>query len=233
MALSLVFLNQFARGETPAQRAEKKFVAARSAFQKDPDNAESAWQFGRACFDWAEFAEDDDQREAIAVSGIDACRSVVESHPDLAQGHYYLAMNLGQLARTKSFGALKLVREMEKEFARARELDENFDFAGPDRNLGLLYFQAPGWPTSIGSRSKARRHLERAAKLKPGYPENHLNLIEAYLKWGDDRQAQRELESLKELWPQAKKELSGDDWESSWMDWEKRREKFQSAITRQ
>jgi len=32
---------------------------------------------------------------------------------NFAAAHYYLAMNLGQLARTKSVGALKLVKQME------------------------------------------------------------------------------------------------------------------------
>jgi hypothetical protein len=225
------FSYDFAQGaETPAQQAEKKFLAARARFQKETTNPDAAWKFGSACFDWAEFAENNDQREAIANQGIDACRRGVVRQPNAVEGHYYLAMNLGQLARTKSLGALKLVDEMEVEFKTARELDANFDFAGPDRNLGQLYFEAPGWPTSIGSRSKARQHLERAVKLKPGYPENHLALLEAYLKWGDKNGAQREFKALKELWPAAKKEFSGATWESSWTDWEKRWAKIQTKF---
>ena len=92
-------------------------------------------------------------------------------------------MNLGQLARTKGLGALKLVNQMEHEFTRARDLDEQLDWAGPDRNLGLLYRDAPAIG-SIGSRTKAREHLKRAVELAPQYPENRLNLIEAYLQLG-------------------------------------------------
>ena len=94
-------------------------------------------------------------------------------------------MNLGQLARTETLGALKLVREMEREFKTAAELDGHFDYAGPERSLGLLYRDAPGWPVSIGSRRKAREWLEQAEKLAPEYPENHLNLVESYLQWHD------------------------------------------------
>jgi tetratricopeptide (TPR) repeat protein len=227
-SLFLLLSNLPAQGdESPAQRAEKSFLAARADFQKQSTNIESAWKFGRASFDWAEFAENDQQREEIAKQGIEACRRVLVRQPKSLEGHYYLAMNLGQLARTKSFGALKLVDEMEKEFKFARVIDEKFDFGGPDRNLGLLYLEAPGWPTSIGSRNKARQHLERAAKLGPNYPENRLNLIEAYLKWGDKNGAQREFNALKILWPAAKKEFLGEQWESSWIDWERRWEKVQ------
>jgi hypothetical protein len=49
---------------------------------------------------------------------------------------------------------------MEAEFKLARELDESFDYAGPDRNLGRLYFMAPSI-ASVGSRAKARAHFAR------------------------------------------------------------------------
>ncbi|MEO5804814.1 MAG: hypothetical protein ABIR24_14920 [Verrucomicrobiota bacterium] len=221
---------QLHAGGTPPQRAERYFLTARTHLQSQSTNVAAQWKFGRACFDWAEFAEDNKQREEIANQGIEACRNAVARQPKLIEGHYYLAMNLGQLARTKSLGALKLVNEMEKEFQLAHSLDEKFDFAGPDRNLGLLYLQAPGWPTSIGSRSKARHHLERAAKLNPNYPENRLNLIEANLKWGDKTGAQREFKALKELWLAAKNEFSGESWELSWTDWEKRRKTVESKV---
>jgi tetratricopeptide (TPR) repeat protein len=209
-------------GVVPARRAEQSFLAAKAAFQNERTNPEAAWKFGRACFDWAEFAKDNQQREEIANQGIAACRRVVEQQPKSAEGHYYLGMNLGQLARTKSLGALKLVDEMEKEFQITRGLDKQFDFAGPDRNLGLLYLEAPGWPTSIGNRSKARQHLHQAAQLAPDYPENRLNLLEAYLKWGDKNGAQREFKALTELWPAAKKQFSDEQWKVNWADWDKR-----------
>jgi len=205
-----------------AQRAEKNFQEARKRFQTNTNEAEAAWQFGRSCFDWADFAKNDDQRESITGEGIAACRQVIARDPKSGQGHYYLAMNLGQLAQTKTLGALRIVDEMEREFKMARDLDARFDYAGPDRNLGLLYFEAPGWPASIGSKSKARQHLQRAAHLAPGYPENHLCLLEAYLKWSDKKNLVRELKITEELLPQARKEFTGEAWEQSWSDWDKR-----------
>lgn len=231
LAALLVLFSNLSGAATPGQRAEKNFLTARTELQNEKTSVEAAWKFGRACFDWAEFVKDSEQREEIANQGIEACRRLILRQPKIIEGHYYLAMNLAQLARTKMLGALKLVDEMEKEFKIARGLDANFDFAGPDRNLGLLYLEAPGWPTSIGSRSKARQHLESATKLGPNYPENHLNLLEAYLKWGDKTGIQREFKLLKELWPVAKKEFSGEPWESSWLDWEKRWGKIQMKFS--
>ncbi len=209
-----------------AQRAEQNYRAAKEKFQSATNDAEAAWQFGRACFDWADFAREDDRREFIANEGIAACRQLIARDPKSAPGHYYLAMDLGQLAQTKTLGALRIVQEMEREFKRARDLDAKFDYAGPDRNLGLLYFEAPGWPASIGSKSNARKHLERAVELAPDYPENRLCLLEAYLKWGEKKNVQRALKVMEELLGRARKEFAGDTWAQSWVDWEKRWKKI-------
>jgi tetratricopeptide (TPR) repeat protein len=217
--------NQAAARPTGAEAslaaAQSSFRDAQSRYQKEPDNAIAAWQFGRACFDLAEFATSNRERAGLAQQGIAACRHGLAGASNSAPAHYYLGMNLGQLARTKSLGALKLVGEMDREFTVAGNLDERLDYAGPDRHLGVLYRDAPAFG-SVGDRSKARQHLQRAVKLAPGYPENRLSLIEAYLKWGERDSASRELKALEKVWPGARAELAGVAWALSWADWETR-----------
>ncbi len=210
-----------------ADRASRAFLAARDRLQREPTQAEAAWKLGRAAFDWAEFATNDTQRAAIAEVGIAACRSLTSRLPELAPGHYYLALNLGQLARTKFLGALPIVDEMEIELKQAIALDSALDYAGADRSLGLLYFDAPGWPTSIGSRTKARLHLERAVALSPDFPDNRLSLLEAYLKWRDREGIQKERAKLDELLPRARSKWVGEPWDASWPDWNQRWQKIQ------
>jgi hypothetical protein len=206
-----------------AARAESEFLRTQIQFQSAANNPTNAWQFACACYDFADFATNDTERATIAVQGIAACRQLIAREPKSAPAHYYLAMNLGQLARTELLGALKLVKEMEREFKTADGLDEHFDYAGAARNLGLLYGDAPGWPTSIGSRRKARDWLEHAAKLAPDYPENHLNLAESFLQWNDPARAKLELNALNSLWPKAQKKFTGAKWDQSWADWSMRR----------
>jgi hypothetical protein len=220
---SLPATNQLTRADFQKQ-AGQNYQKARVRFKSAPNDAEAAWQFGRASFDWADFATSDNQRAEIAGQGIAASRRLIESQPESALGHYYLAMNLGQLAQTRSLGALKIVDQMEQEFKITLSLDPKLDFGGPDRNLGLLYRDAPGWPASIGSKSKAKVHLQVALKLAPDYPENLLNLIESDLKWGDKKGAIRELKALEEIWPQAHQQFTGTEWDSSWADWNQRRD---------
>jgi tetratricopeptide (TPR) repeat protein len=213
-----------------AKRAQKAYEDTRSRFQAGTNNPDAGWQFARACFDWADYVTTDAKRAEIAEEGIAACRSLLKSATNSVPGHYYLAMNLGQLARTKSLGALKIVTQMESEFNLLLDLDPGYSFAGPDRNLGLLYLDAPNWPISLGSNAKARQHLQKALKLAPDYPENHLNLIEAELEWGDKKSASSGLKALDELWPDARKKFAGDDWAADWADWEKRRAAAQKQV---
>lgn len=210
-----------------ASRAETAFEQAQIRFQSQTNDPVAAWEFARTCFDWADWATNKSQRAAIARDGIAACRHSL-ALTNSAAAHYYLALNLGQLARSEMLGALKLVHEMEREFKAAARLDPYFDFAGPERSLGLLYRDAPGWPMSIGNRHAAREFLESAATLAPADPENILNLAESDLKWGDRAGANKELDALDALWPRAQQNLTGPAWEQSWDDWTKRR-----AILRQ
>ena len=223
LLLIVVSTSQAADSKAFVAYAESVLISSREQYQHEPTNSEAAWQFGRACFDRAEFATNATERATLAVQGIEAMRKLVAREPKLAAGHYYLAMNLGQFARTKLLGVLSIVDEMEVEFKTAREQDEHFDHAGPDRNLAQLYFQAPGWPASIGSHIKARKHFERALELAPDYPGNHLNLLEAYLHWKDEKGIQREVKAIKALWPEARTNFTGKAWASTWADWEARR----------
>jgi len=138
-------------------------------------------------------------------------------------------MNLGQLAQTKGLSALKLIRQIEREFAAARDLDEKLDHAGPDRNLGLLYRDAPSIG-SIGSRTKARQHLQRAVVLAPDYPANALNLIEAYLKWVIRIPPRANWRHSSPACPRPGKKLSGPGWTSSWRDWDSRLATFRKKL---
>lgn len=212
-----------------AARAAERFAQARARFGESPTNVTVAWEFARAAFDRAEFATNHAERAALATEGIAAARQALALDPACGPAHYYLGMNLGQLARTKTLGALRLVSEMEREFQAARERDARFDFAGPDRNLGLLYLEAPVIG-SIGDRRKARAHLERAVELAPEYPENHLNLAEARWKWGDRDGALRAFTVLDEIWPAARQRFDGPDWEASWADWTARRQRLEQQL---
>lgn len=226
--------NQPDNGADPDTRfreiASQQYRQARERHRAEPDNATLAWEFGRATFDLAEFAHNKQERETLAQEGIEACRLAISLQPDLAAAHYYLGMNLGQLARVRLLRGLRIVAEMERAFETTLELDPRFDHAGAERNLGLLYHHAPGWPISVGNKSKGRQHLERAVQLSPDYPDNRLSLAEAL--WDTNRREAflQEVRALETLLPKARATFDPDIWiwAFAWIDWDQRWATLQS-----
>lgn len=213
----------------PIPGAEKAFAQAKTNYSLRSDDVRAAWEFARTTYELADIVPGNARRAVLAQEGIEACKRALEHAPDSAALHYYLGLNLGELARTKSLGALRLVDQMEKEFIKSIELDPSLDYAGAERSLGMLYRDAPSF-ASIGSKSKARTHLNRALELAPRYPENRLDLLESELKWGDRKAARRELKLLEDGWDAARLELAGLDWVASWADWTTRLEKARRAL---
>jgi tetratricopeptide (TPR) repeat protein len=205
-----------------AERDKATFDRMQTQFQSDTNNPVLAWQYARACYDWADWATNKEERAEIAREGIAACHRAL-LFTNCAAAHYYMGLNMGQLAQAETLHGLKLVHEMEDEWQEAAKLDTRFDYAGPERSLGMLYRDAPGWPMSIGNRHKALDLLQNAAALAPDDPENILNLAESYLNWGDKDKANKELNALDALWPKAQKNLTGETWEKDWYDWSNRR----------
>jgi len=212
-----------------AARAEKVFSEAQRLVRKEPANLTNLIQLSAAAFNWAEFAKKDAQRAEIADLGVDAAREAIHLAPKNAVAHYWLGMNLGQSARTKTLGALHLVRQMEDEFKQALQLDPKVDHAGPDRSLGYLYRDAPGWPTSIGSKKKAREHLERAVQLQPDFPDNQLALLETLYEWDDTQGFARRFAAVERTITDARQKFTGPDWDQSWADWNSRWAKLENS----
>lgn len=209
-------------------RAEATFAAAEKAWSQNSTNYEANIAVARTVFDLAEFAKENKDRERLAHIGIRAARAAIDTSRERVEGHYYLAMNLGQLARTKMLSALKILDEMEAEWIASRAIDPKYDYAGPDRSLGILYLEAPGWPTSVGNKNKARIHLERAATLAPNCPENLISLMEAYIKWKDWAGLEKRMREYEKLLPAARKEFVGEEWDYEWSQWEQRWKFIQS-----
>lgn len=215
---------------TAAERLEAAYAEERRRHLGDTNQPGPACELARIAFDLAETPIPARRREELALEGIAACQSTLVHHPNEPGAHYYLGMNLGQLARVRPFSALRLVGKMRAAFERARQLEEGFDHAGPDRNLGLLYREAPGWPASIGDRIRARRHLLRAVELDPQHPENRLNVAESGLRWKDPDLVWPQIEALEKLWPEARRRLTGTEWENTWIDWDRRWTNLLAAV---
>lgn len=210
---------------TAAERThfESTFLQAHTNHLAATNQYQPAWQFALAAFDWADAQSNDRDRARIAQLGIDACHAALALQTNGAEAHYFLALNLGQLAQTKTLGALRIVPRIEQAFLAALASDETIDNAGPDRGLGLLYLEAPGWPTSVGNRAKARKHLLRAVELAPLHPGNRLALAEALLEWRERAAAREQLDAIDRDWTTNRLRLAASKWDADWRVWLSRR----------
>ncbi len=227
VALLLAALNAGGQTANPIflARAQKAFELAQKNQLSATNFTVAASELARASFALADLATNETQRAEVARCGIAVCRQWLARDTNSAPAHYYLAMNLGKLAQAEapSLAAYRLVHEMENDFLAAAKLDVRFDHAGPARTLGELYFQAPGWPFSVGSKSKAREWLERAVALAPEYPGNQLNLAEAQLKWRQPTEFETTMKNLDARWSSAQTNFTGVAREADWAEWNARR----------
>jgi len=210
------------RAETEAIRSTRVYERSRALHREDPDKPVLAWEFARACFDRCETVPSKPVRVGMAREAVEACRKALVQSPTEAGCHYYLGLNLGILAQAQPLKALGRVREMEDAWQACLLLDPGFDHAGADRSLGMLYDECPPPPLGVGSRSKARFHLERAARTAPGYPANRLLWIEFLAGHDEADEARRELQSLERMLPEARQRFAGERWASAWKDWDSR-----------
>ncbi len=212
-------------------RLEKAFAEIRKDFQAAPTNYDLAWKVSRTAFNYADAMQEGDRdRHSVAHVGVEAARTAILLNPSRVEGHYYLGLNLGEIALAKPMGALKLVKEMEQEFRKSIEIDPGFDFSGAYRSLGMLYTDVPGWPLSIGNKAKGREALLKAVELHPEFPDNQITLAQAYLKGGRHKDLLEKLNSMEKQIDSARKQFSGEEWTVSWKDWDQRWQKVKQSL---
>ncbi len=199
-----------------------RLAEARSELAAAPTNLVHLVNLTRLAFEATKSATNTGAKAKLAEEGITAAQTGLQLHPQAAGLEYYLGLNLGQLASTRGMSALKLVREMETHLLTARALEPGIGDAGPDRSLGYLYLNAPGWPLSVGSNDKARRHFEQALKLAPHRPEHPLAFAEACLRWKKRDEARRHLAAAEATLPKARELYPAPDWTADWADWNSR-----------
>jgi hypothetical protein len=150
------------------------------------------WRGARACAWLTEEYTQKPRRAEYAKRGVEYAKGALAIDAGRVEAQYYLGINIGQLATTKTIGGYTLVPQVVKAAEAAMKADEKFDHAGPLRLLGSVYAKAPPWPASVGDVEEGLTHLQRAVQLAREYPQNHLLYADALLS--DDKldQAERE-----------------------------------------
>jgi hypothetical protein len=113
-----------------------------------------------------------------------------EDTPDATFGR---AAVTGRLVQQQALRGAHLVREVERDALRSRELDPEFRDGAATRLLGTLYVAAPATFLAHGDSERGLELLEELVAKRPDRLDNHLRLAEAYLALGDPAPANASL----------------------------------------
>ncbi len=181
----------------------RSLVTAESSFEwwarlarSNPSDYEACWKAARSAAWIAERASEVEERKRFAMEGIQYGNSAVEANAAGAEGRYYRALAMGQLADVDHDYGLDAVKRMEEDCLAVIASDARFEHASGHRFVGILYLECPGPPTSIGSMRKAKNHLDQALDLAPDWPPNRFWRGKLAREDGDDERAKREFQAV-------------------------------------
>ncbi|MCB9489403.1 MAG: hypothetical protein H6684_11780 [Deltaproteobacteria bacterium] len=164
-------------GDTLYLKRSDNPVAVRQAVERWTEAAEASdapaeafERIARARMFQARFADDEKQRAGYLASAEEAAEKALKADSKRAGGHYWSAAARWESIKRKP--AMKVMQSLEDLRGRleaAKKIDPSYEFAGPDRLLGVIAFQSP-----VISYPAADEHLAAAVKLAPTYSPNLL-----------------------------------------------------------
>ena len=161
---------------------------------KDPRDFESAWKLARACYWLGGHVALDDRRKQFE-RGIEAANKAVALHPNRAEGHFWLAADMGAMA--EGFGlraGIKYRGPIKKALETVLMIDPGFQQGSADRALGRWYLKVPR--LFGGSKDKSVEHLKRSLGYDANSTATHFFLAETYLDMDKNDEARRELQAV-------------------------------------
>jgi hypothetical protein len=124
------------------------------------------------------------RREKAATLAVQSAQWCDRSLPEDPVCDYWLGAALGVQTRERPSTAIKALPAIVEAFSRAAAGAPDYDNAGPDRALALIYARAPGWPGGPGDPELSLEHARKAEARKPSFPPNQLALAEAQAATG-------------------------------------------------
>ena len=161
---------------------------------KDPRDFESAWKLARACYWLGGHVAPNEQRKQFE-RGIDAANKAVALQPNRAEGHFWLAADMGAMA--EGFGlraGIKYRSPIKKALETVLMIDPGFLQGSADRALGRWYLKVPR--LFGGSKDKSVEHLKRSLGYDANSTATHFFLAETYVEMDKKDDARRELQAV-------------------------------------
>jgi len=166
----------------------------RAALAADAHDFDAAWKLARADY-WLGSHVPESERRAVYESGMEAARAAIAAQPNRAEGHFWLAANMGALA--ESFGlrqGIKYRKPIKAELETVLRIDPAFQEGSADRALGRWYYKVPG--LFGGSHKEAEAHLRASLTYNPNSTASHYFLAELLLDEGKKEEGRAELQKV-------------------------------------
>jgi hypothetical protein len=181
--------------------ARRGIIALRQARTRDSGNYEVAWKLARLDYFLGSHAKDDAERDAAFRDGIDAGKSAVLLQDNNADGHFWLGANYGGSAEMSILASLSSIQDIRTQMEKVIELDESYANGSAYLGLGQLYLQAPR--VLGGDSKKAVEYLEKGLRFGSNNALLRLRLAEGYHALGRDADAQKQIDFILKMTPDA------------------------------
>jgi TRAP transporter T-component len=164
------------------------------ALQRNPGDFDTAWKLARADY-WLGGHVPQSERKTFLEHGIDAGRAAASLRPGRAEGHFWMAANMGALAEGFGLGAGARYRTPIKQaLETVLRIDPAFQQGSADRALGRWYFKVPA--LLGGSTRRAEEHLRASLTYNPNSTASHFFLAELLFSQHRDPEARTELQHV-------------------------------------
>lgn len=175
------------------ENALKAMFLYKKATEINNFSYEAWWKYGRSCYFYANYFIPDSDNEAqkqIYGEGKDACLKAVDINTNGVEGHFWLAAEYGSWAEANGvFKSLAYAKDIKKELEIVIKLDKKYYSGGGYRVLGRVYFEAPGWPISVGSNKLSLKYEKMAVEIGPEEISNYYFLADVLIAEGQKEEA--------------------------------------------
>lgn len=119
-------------------------------------------------WDKARYQTSEDAQESAFKILTKETHQLTVSNPNAAEPLIWEAMsNIGYAYAMEGMGALKFAEKAKDLLLAAEKINPLALKGATYTNLGMLYYQVPGWPFGFGDMKKAKKYLEKALEANP------------------------------------------------------------------
>jgi tetratricopeptide (TPR) repeat protein len=162
-----------------------------TTLRTQPKTASRMGEEARLLHYLAEATRDGGQKAKYREEGLQLCEAALKVNPEEPAALLWWTAHRGsQATALNPVQAVQIAKEVETRLLELRKVNPGFDSSAADRVLAVVYQVAPA-VISVGSKKKAKKHLEEALKRHPDHPGNLIASAKFLLEEGDCEQAKR------------------------------------------